>query len=855
LQLPETLPEQLRRERDPALAALRGQLRLDLTDSVLAGQPMAARLDVQGDGQALGVRASWAAAGNQATLEGRFAVAAPQDHWQLDAALPALAALQPLSGLVPELPARSWPRSGALTLQTQLDGRWPRLRGGSGSLQATDLRAGELGLAEGRARWQFGGGEDAPIEITLNAKGLQQGAQRVDDLQARIDGTLRAHRITAQLEPPARPPAWSENLAGATGTGTRATLEARGAWRDTPAGGGHWQAEDASLRVVARDGKGDPWLDAKGLQGELVFDHHGALMQAQLSPGRALFAGGAALRWSEASWRADGRRLNLRGELEPLAVAPLLARLQPEIGWGGDLTLAGRFEVHAAERFDADVVLARAGGDLRITDETGAAQPMGIDELRLAFAAHDGLWQFAQGLAGRRIGELAGAQVVRTNAQTRWPSADAALEGVVQMRVADLGAWGVWVPPGWRLGGNLRMNASLGGRFGAPELRGAMQGSELSVRNVLQGVGLSDGELVASLEGSLARVQRLSFKGGDGRLQVSGEASLGEAPSARLQLAAERFRVLGRIDRRVIASGNAQLQLNRETLQLDGSFVVDEGLIDFSKTDAPGLDGDVSVVRAASAPVGGSAREQRAAAQATPAPLRNAQVNLAVGLGEKLHIRGHGLDAMLRGDLRLSTTGGRPALNGSVRTATGTYVAYAQKLVIERGELVFSGAPDNPRLDILAIRPNLDVRVGVAVTGLLSSLRVRLYSDPEMPEMDKLSWLMLGRASEGLGRNDMALVQRAALALLAGDDQAPTDQLLYQLGLTDFSVRQGDSDTRETIVSLGRQLSQRWYVGYERSVNTTTGSWQLIYRIAQRFTLRAQSGVDNSLDFIWQWRW
>jgi len=124
-----------------------------------------------------------------------------------------------------------------------------------------------------------------------------------------------------------------------------------------------------------------------------------------------------------------------------------------------------------------------------------------------------------------------------------------------------------------------------------------------------------------------------------------------------------------------------------------------------------------------------------------------------------------------------------------------------------------------------------------------------------MPEMDKLSWLMLGRASEGLGRNDMALVQRAALALLAGDDQAPTDQLLYQLGLTDFSVRQGDSDTRETIVSLGRQLSQRWYVGYERSVNTTTGSWQLIYRIAQRFTVRAQSGADNSLDFIWQWRW
>jgi translocation and assembly module TamB len=261
------------------------------------------------------------------------------------------------------------------------------------------------------------------------------------------------------------------------------------------------------------------------------------------------------------------------------------------------------------------------------------------------------------------------------------------------------------------------------------------------------------------------------------------------------------------------------------------------------------------VVRtAASAPGANGARDPRAA-PVLPAPLRNAQVNLAVSLGDKLQIRGRGLDAQLRGDLRLSTPGGRPALNGSVRAAAGTYMAYAQRLVIERGELVFTGAPENPRLDILAIRPNLDVRVGVAVTGPLQSVRVRLYSDPEMAEMDKLSWLLLGRPSEGLGRNDSALLQRAAVALLAGEDQAPTDQLLNQLGITDFSVRQSDSETRETIVSLGRQLSQRWYIGYERSVNATTGSWQLIYRIAQRFTVRAQSGADNSLDFIWQWRW
>jgi translocation and assembly module TamB len=534
-------------------------------------------------------------------------------------------------------------------------------------------------------------------------------------------------------------------------------------------------------------------------------------------------------------------------------VAPLLARLQPDIGWAGDLALGGSIAIHAAERFDADVVLARAGGDLYIADESGEAHTLGITELRLAFSAHDGVWQFAQGAAGRQLGEMAGAQVARTTPQARWPAHDAPLQGVLQMRVTNLQAWGAWVPPGWRLGGNLRVSAALGGHFGAPELRGDMEGHELAVRNLLQGVSLTDGELKASLEGAVARVQTFSFKGGDGHLQLTGDGTLGETPSVRLHLQTERFRVLGRIDRRLVTSGKADMTLTRDALKLDGSFQVDEGLVDFSRGNAPALDGDVTVVRAPA----GSNGAGRDDARPVPAAVRNAQVNLAIGLGEKLQIKGRGLDATLRGDLRLSTPGGKLAINGTVRTIKGTYVAYAQKLVIERGDLTFSGEVENPRMDVLALRPNLDVRVGVAVTNTLSNPRVRLYSEPDMGDMEKLSWLLLGHASEGLGRNDTALLQRAAMALLSGEGEGPSDQLLGRLGLTDFSVGQNqrEGEARETVVSLGRQLSQRWYVGYERSVNTTTGTWQLVYRIAQRFTVRAQSGTENSLDFIWAWRW
>ena len=113
---------------------------------------------------------------------------------------------------------------------------------------------------------------------------------------------------------------------------------------------------------------------------------------------------------------------------------------------------------------------------------------------------------------------------------------------------------------------------------------------------------------------------------------------------------------------------------------------------------------------------------------------------------------------------------------------------------------------------------------------------------------------MLGRAPDGLGRTDTMVLQRAAVALLAGEGEAPTDTLLRSLGIDELSVRQSDGEVRETVITLGKQISRRWYIGYERGVNATTGTWQLIYRIAQRFTLRAQSGLENSLDLIWVWR-
>jgi translocation and assembly module TamB len=399
----------------------------------------------------------------------------------------------------------------------------------------------------------------------------------------------------------------------------------------------------------------------------------------------------------------------------------------------------------------------------------------------------------------------------------------------------------------------LRTELALSGHWGDPKLTGTATASKLAIRNALEGVYGHDGDVAIRLTGDQAQIEHFTLQGGNGELTVTGSASLGALPLAKLQLQARQFQLLGRIDRKIVTTGNVALQLGADAIRVDGKLAIDEGLVDLSKGDAPSLDSDVEVIDPnAPADEGGDT-----AAANVPRTGRATLINLAVDLGDHLQLRGRGIDTTLKGALQITSPNGLLAVRGGVRTAGGQYVAYGQKLDVTRGEITFTGPVNDPRLDILATRPNLDITVGVAITGTALAPHVKLVSEPEMADGDKLSWLMLGRAPETVGGADTALLQQAAMALLAGEGEAPSDQLLKRLGLTSFAVNQKTdaNDVRQTVVTVGRQVSKRVYVGYERGVNATTGNWQLIYRIAQRLTIRAQSGEDNSLDAIYTWRW
>ena len=837
-----------------------GNGQLKIHDAQLAGVPLTAEVKLgyapRSGAAPATLRADLDLAGNQFAAEG---LADPTgsgeaDRLQVEAKVERLSALAPLFQLVPAL--APWaPRQGNLSAAVAAEGRWPTMRT-EGSLRVSQLAAGPLTLARASSSWRMASYGDMPQSALIEAAGIAWGGQRADNVRAEMRGTLADHRIEVTGAMPVLPPQAVEQMLGLQGqSGTRALMTAQAGWTAEGPGAGRYRARIERLLVGSWDGSvggGPPasgWAEARDLKAEAQFADN-RLVALQADAGRLRVGDGLGMKWDEVRVDLRGAQplIQLRADIEPFALAPLLARLQPTAGWGGDLRLAAHIDVRAAERMDAEVVFERQDGDLHLTSPDGT-QLMGLTEARLSVTAHDGLWNFTPVMRGRTLGEISGRVKVQSTPERRWPQAEAPIEGVVVLSVADVGIWSAWVPPGWRLGGAVRGMAQVAGTFGAPQYDGNVSARGLALRNLLQGVNLTDGEVAIRLQGESAQIERFTLKGGDGRLVISGGASFGENPQARVKIAAERFRVLGRVDRLVVMSGAADLEFLAERGRMAGRFVLDEMLYDASRRDAPSLDEDVNVRRP-----GEATFQAVEAGSGKPRYAFDAAVD--IDMGQKAVFRGWGLDTGLRGQLSVRSPNNRTEVVGTINAVNGKFASYGQKLDIERGVVSFSGNLGNPRLDVLALRPNLDasVRVGVTVTGLLQELRIRLYSEPDMSENDKLAWLMLGRAPDSLGRNEVALLQRAAVALLSGDGEAPTDALMKSLGITDLSLRTGDSDVRETVIGIGKQLSARWYVGYERGVNATTGTWQLIYRAAQRYQVRMQSGLENALDIIWTWR-
>ncbi len=729
-------------------------------------------------------------AGNRALLKGAYGRAGDRMVWDINA--PALARLN--LGLAGRLTS-----SGTLSgdpLQPQIEAQ----------IEASGLRLpGEIAADSLSLQLNLQAAASGAFKGQMDARGIAVAGQRIRSARASIQGRRDAHTLTfdAQL------PEWqvAASLSGG--------LDAKQVWR----------GQLNRLDVLGK------WPMALSAPATLVLSRD----QQQVNNLTLAVAGGKV---RDLQFSREGARMSTRGSLDNLPLAPLLGLLEPAPPLTTDLRVDGDWNLRLGDTLDGQARLVRRSGDVRLTDP---AVVLGLTKLDLNLLAS------ANRISSTLAIDTAEAGSVRAEGSTTLARAGDGLSlprttplaWRATLNVPDLRLIKPFLPVGMRLNAQLAAQLTGSGSLAAPRIDGQVDASRIRFTLPEEGVTITDGTLRLVLADDKVRVEQGELKGSSGRIVVSGEAQL-KNPQAGLTLTFEQFAATNRSDRRVVVSGVTRLKLDLKQLELTGELTADRARLEMPEASKPVLSSDVVIV-------GQPPREKSAA---KPFPLA---LDLKLNLGKDFLFKGAGLDARLGGQLRVFTVNHVVRGEGTIQVEKGRYAAYAQTLDIERGVLRFVGPIDNPGLDVLAVRKTATVKAGVQVSGTVQRPVVTLYSDPAMPDTEKLAWLVLGHGLEGSGQQEFVLMQVAAAALLSQSESVNfQSKLADTLGIDSFDVRAGDGeDLTSSVVSVGKRLSSRATLSYEQSLDGLKQVVKVLYQLTPQVRLETQTGQQSSFDVFY----
>ncbi|THF61779.1 DUF490 domain-containing protein [Pseudothauera rhizosphaerae] len=816
---------------------LRAELDLKLADSLLSGQAFTGggRLKLEGT-RLTDADLALALAGNRVLLAGAWGAPGDRLHVAVDA---------------PRLAALGFGLGGRLGVSAMLTGT-PAEPAGEFALFAERLTLpGGVYLVGANGQGRLDAGLEGPFQLALGLSGLGaadgEGAAWLDTAHLAAAGTRSTHRV---------------GLSAVRGEDT-VTAELDGGLHEG-------EGRNAALHWRGRLSR----LESTGVfPARLVepADLQAGPERVELGPAQLDAGGQGSIRLARTLWTP--RAAELRGTLTGLSFG-LHQRADGRRRRGpGALVLGAEWDLRLADAVEGELRLYRESGDLEVSGEISTR--LGLEHFEAWLTARDNRLALSLDARGSEFGTLSGSA---TALAERAPAGgwrlvpDGELLGSARLAMPSIAWMGRLMQQNVDTAGSLEAEFTVAGTPADPLASGRIAGRDISIALVDQGLHLSGGEIAAQFDRDRLRLARLAFVSPNrvrphdprppvdrltatpGTLTASGEIAL-DSGAGHFAFRADRLPLLQRPDRWLILSGTGEARSTWTTLSLDADFRADAGYVEIADTPAPSLSDDVVVLGREPASGGGLGVE----------------ADIRVALGDHLYLSALGVDTRLTGELHLRRSDGRPlAATGTIATAGGTFRGYGQNLTIERGLINFQGALDNPGLNVVALRKGLAVEAGVAVVGTARRPQVRLVSEPSVPDPEKLSWIVLGRAPDAAAGADLGLLLPAAQALLGGPGGGMTDQLSRSLGFDEFSIGEGEVggvSRRATsrvvgsgtavdgggtvggqVLTLGKRLSSDVFLSFEQSLGGAESLVKLTYQLSRRVSLVARGGTDNAID-------
>ncbi|WP_116136040.1 translocation/assembly module TamB domain-containing protein [Trinickia diaoshuihuensis] len=791
------------------------KLKFELGDSVYDGFPLTGEGTVQLAGaRLLPSNATLSIAGNDVELHGSFGGPGDRLRFHVDA---------------PQLDRLGFGIAGTVLADGDLTGSLAHpdvtLRYDA---RAVAIGANRIGAATGSARIRDGA--TGALEFTTDARDVHAGPVDLTTLSAHVTGTRGKHAFDAQAK-------------GSVGARPiDMALAGTGALTDTRAGP-RWDG------MLAR-------LTNRGLPG------------VELQAPVAVSAGGERVTLGPTRLAIEGATLDLKsivydhgaissaGSASNLSVARFIAIRQTLTGQpsrlSSDLVFAADWDFTLGRTASGYARIERRSGDATLSTGYGTAS-FGITALSARVDLSAARVAATVRAAANRVGTLdanvsAGLSPDPARGGLLGLTDEAPLAGRLAFDIPALKATGGLFGPSYVLDGHLALNLVVAGTRAKPAISGALVGDDLSATLVDQGIQLKDGIVRVALTENLVDLQRVEFHGGDGTIRATGRIRLDSAePDLTARIVADKLELFAAPDRQLSLSGSATVANGGPAggLDINGKFTVDHALFDLPEQSAPRLSDDVVIVRDH-----GFVRGSPQPVEPTNKPVGRfaPRASVDIDLGSDFRFRGQGADLGLRGTVTALSAPDQPLRAiGNVRVTEGsTYTTFGRKLAIENGYFTFNGPVANPGVNILAMRRNQEVEAGVQVTGTVRAPIVKLVSEPNVTDNEKLSWLLFGHGTDQGNNLSQQSSMTTALALLGS---ATGKRVAQTFGLDEFSVGRSDVGlTDSQVVALSKAINDRLVLGYEQGLQSASNAFKATVNLSRFWSVLVYTGTFQGMD-------
>ncbi|MDE2052213.1 MAG: translocation/assembly module TamB domain-containing protein, partial [Gammaproteobacteria bacterium] len=541
---------------------------------------------------------------------------------------------------------------------------------------------------------------------------------------------------------------------------------------------------------------------------------------------------------AEASWTPEAWSTTLTASELPLST--LTAGRTPAVEYLGRIDVGAR--LFGSENSPAQGVLRIELNDAVLSRRlvSGRVERTSIGSGVLTATATTDSIDANASLTSGEIGTLAGTLKIGRGPQ---PWQDMPVTGELHAQTSKLDLVSVYVPEIDRAAGNLTANARIAGTLAEPQLSGSLGISNGEIDFYQTNLHLRQIGLSAQLTDD-----GLTFDGtaqaGKGSVHAKGQLSWRDTlPYGQLHLDGSNLRVVDIPEAQIDASPNLDFKVAAREIDITGTVAVPYAKI--VPTDLTG-----AVTSSSDEVIVGEESQN-------PADRFKVKTQITMSLGPDVNIDTMGLTGQLTGSITVRS--GYDAVTratGQLSVQKGQYAAYARKLDIQSGRLIFTGGPiDNPGIEIRAIKSYPDVTAGINVRGTLRQPRISFFSTPSLPQSQIVSLILSG----GGGGGSLQMLQAgassaqsqqatAASELLTQGGAILAQQLGSRIGLPDITL---ETDlNNETSLVLGKYLSPRLYVSYGVGITQQLNAIRLRYSLGDHWTIRTEAGQIRGADLV-----